>query len=91
VGPFVTLSLNVPSDYNDLSGSKRIVVRSADTPSTAASVSTVTLPLRAKGFLQVEFRAPSEPGRYVLEVWVGLNKYDEHTVDIAPASEGPRR
>jgi Domain of unknown function (DUF4157) len=87
VGEFVKLRLVVPADYDDLSGGKRIVVLPAGTASPEPEpVATVYLPMRAQGSLTVEFPAPSEPGRYVLEAWVGMTRYDQYTVDIAPTT-----
>jgi hypothetical protein len=84
VGSFVNLRLVVPADYDDLAGAKRIVVLPEGNDTQPVKV--VLLPLTAKGPVTVEFPAPSEPGRYVLEVWIGFTRYHQYTVDVAPAT-----
>ncbi|WP_167857824.1 DUF4157 domain-containing protein [Mycobacterium sp. DL99] len=87
VGSFIRFHLVVPADYDSLGdgGAKRIVVVPAGA-TDGPPVTVKSLPVTAKEPIEVEIRAPSEPGRYVLEVWAGMTWVDEYTVDIVPAT-----
>lgn len=87
VGSFITFRLVVPPDYDSLGdgGAKRIVVVPAGA-TDGPPVTVRSLPVTTRMPIEVDIPAPSEPGRYVLEVWAGMRWQDEYTVEIAPAT-----